>query len=131
MTFLFILDLFGVLGYHKKMSAKFSFSMTLNVLDDDISDGRLIESDHRLMRHLIRICGQKHFTFVPERELANSLKVNGKPVSHSKVTKGIARLRKAGHITTRKTNGNNKIELKTYIKNKTCSFIRGKQVCQS
>ena len=102
--------------------------MTLHVLDDDISAGKLIESDHRLMRHLIKVCGQKRFTFTPERELANGLRVNGKAVSHSKITKGIARLRSAGHIATRKTNGNNRIELKTYIENKSSYFIRGERL---
>ena len=116
------------MGYDRKMDQKLTFLMTLDVLDDDIASGRLIESDHRLMRHLIKVCGQKRFTFTPERTLAQTLKVNGRPISHSKVTKGIARLRKAGHISTRKTNGNNRIELKTFIQNKSRYSIRGKEV---
>ena len=102
--------------------------MSLDVLDEDISSGKLIESDHRLMRHLARICGSKHFTFTPEHRLAESLMVNGKPVSTSKVTKGIARLRKAGHISTRKTNGSNKIHLQTYIEGRSSYFIRGRKI---
>tara|TARA_B100001123_G_scaffold106652_2_gene124036 strand:+ start:13723 stop:14118 length:396 start_codon:yes stop_codon:yes gene_type:complete len=122
------LDFISFLGYHRKMDPKLTFLMTLDVLDDDIATGRLIESDHRLMRHLIKVCGQKRFTFTPERILAKTLKVNGKPISHSKVTKGISRLRRAGHISTRKTNGNNRIELKTYIENKSRYSIRGKEI---
>ena len=102
--------------------------MMLDIIDDDISDGVLIESDHRLLRHLMRICGLKRFTFVPENQIAAKIKVNGKPVSHSKVTKGISRLRKAGHISTRKTNGSNRINLQTYIENKSTYYIRGKQM---
>jgi len=110
------------------MSAKIQFSMTLDILDDDIADGKLIESDHRLMRHLTKICGVKRFTFTPESVIAEGIKVKGKPVSKSKVTKGIARLRKAGHIATRKTNGNNRIELQTYIEGKSKYSLRGYKV---
>ena len=102
--------------------------MILDVVDDDIADGILIESDHRLLRHLVRLCGRKRFTFTPERRIAEALIVKGKPISRSKVTKGICRLRKAGHISTRKTNGNNKIQLRTYIEGKASYCIRGKKV---
>jgi hypothetical protein len=110
------------------MSTNLTFSMTLDILDEDIAEGKLIESDHRLMRHLIRVCGQKRFTFTPERKLAEGLMVKGRPVSHSKITKGIARLRKAGHISTRKTNGNNRIDLQTYIASKSQYLLRGYKI---
>lgn len=102
--------------------------MLLDILDEDIASGSLIESDHRLMRHLLKVCGPRRFTFTPEVLLAKGIQVNGKSVSRSKVTKGIARLRKAGHISTRKTNGNNRIQLQTYVDSKSTYYIRGYKV---
>ena len=102
--------------------------MTLDILDEDIERGALIESDHRLMRYLAKICGKKKFTFLPEREIAKSIRVRGQPVSLSKITKGISRLRKAGHVATRKTSGSNKIMLKTYVDGCTTYYLRGRKV---
>ena len=67
---------------------------------EDVERGKLIPNDILTYTYLIKATNRAggKFLLKTEPEMANEIIVNDKPISTSKVTKSLRRLRDAGHI---------------------------------
>lgn len=70
---------------------------------EDIERGKLIPNDMLTYTYLIKATNRVggKFLLKTESEMANEIIINDKPISTSKVTKSLKRLRDAGHIERR------------------------------
>ena len=70
---------------------------------EDIERGKLIPNDMLTYTYLIKATNRAggKFLLKTESEMANEIIVNEKPISTSKVTKSLKRLRDGGHIERR------------------------------
>lgn len=80
---------------------------------EDINKNKLISADMHFYYYLLSKGGHGHPIFISEKTMAEDLNVSIGKIQHS-----IKRLKNAGHIERKKTAGNYRTRLITFIKNK-------------
>lgn len=103
------------LWYSLKMPLK--FIQVPSIIVEDIEKGKLIPNDILTYTYLIKATNRAggKFLLKTESEMAGEIIVNDKPISTSKVTKSLRRLRDAGHIERKYSSRSSKTIILTKI----------------
>ena len=93
------------------------FIQVPSIIVEDVAEGKLIPNDILTYTYLIKATNNAggKFLLKTEGEMANEIIVNGRPISTSKVTKSLRRLRSAGHISREYSSRSSKTTILTKV----------------
>jgi predicted transcriptional regulator len=93
------------------------FVQVPSIIMRDIEKGKLIPNDMLTYTYLIKATNRAggKFLLKTEPEMAEEIIVNEKPISTSKVTKSLRRLRDAGHIQREYSSRSSKTTILTKV----------------
>lgn len=93
------------------------FIQVPSIIVEDIEKGKLIPNDMLTYTYLIKATNKAggKFLLKTESEMAREIIVSDKPISTSKVTKSLRRLRDAGHIERRYSSRSSKTIILTKV----------------